>query len=129
MSPLFKHDCVGCRYLGTGIIKALSQLPLDFYICSAISGLIEPLCRTLIARYGDEGSQYTSGGLFECVQLTRLDKVALFCGLELTAVEEKSLLRILAMLWRESNETILAYQEFSSSELQFGKGNVVFRKL
>lgn len=121
--PLYKHDCSGCRYLGTGVIKCFGDEPRDFYVCGE---QCPSQCRTILVRWSSNPSDYTSGELFECIRLTTIDRVALFNGLELTPVEEKRLLRLLASMWKDANASITAYGNFSSAEVQFGKGNIVF---
>ena len=48
-SPRFKHDCDRCVFLG-------EHQAHDLYFCEACAG-----GPTVIARYGSEGKQYTSG--------------------------------------------------------------------
>ena len=48
-SPRFKHDCDRCVFLG-------EHRAHDLYFCEACAG-----GPTVIARYGSEGKQYTSG--------------------------------------------------------------------
>lgn len=60
-TPKFNHDCDNCEFLGRHIHLSedgsyYSGKELDLYFCSG-----EP---TVIARYGDEGSQYMSGMVF-----------------------------------------------------------------
>mgnify|MGYP000101909513 CR=1 FL=1 len=52
--PQFEHDCSHCTFLG----RFDDGRPCDLYWCQ---GLIET---TVIARYSDEGSDYTSGMIF-----------------------------------------------------------------
>lgn len=48
-APTFVHDCEECTYLGT---LATPQRVVDLYACK--------LDRSLIARFGDEGWEYSS---------------------------------------------------------------------
>ena len=52
MKPLFKHDCTECKFLGTFNGQ-------DLYFCNQVEA-----GSTVIARYGDEGSEYFSGMVF-----------------------------------------------------------------
>lgn len=129
--PKYQHDCEKCHYLGTGKCPVLGEDEFDFYICTGPTG------RSMIARYGSEGPEYTSGVLFGCEELTDLDKVALFAGLELLPEEERRLLGVLARMWR-AKLTIEDYRElniYTNSIYgttvygeDFGPGNVVFDK-
>ena len=85
--PKFEHDCAVCTYLATGEFNGRE---CDFYVCCDSRG-----DRSFVARYGSDGAQYSSVGLFECIELTTLDTFALLHGLELTADEERRLLRLL----------------------------------
>ncbi len=49
----FKHDCEKCTYLG-------QSGKYDLYVCSSRSNIID----TVIARFGDNPGDYTSGLLF-----------------------------------------------------------------
>ena len=120
--PKHQHDCEKCHYLGTGKCPALGEDEFDFYICTGSIG------RSMIARYGSEGPEYTSAPLFSCEILTALDKVALFARLELLPEEEKRLLGVLARMWR-ANLTIEDYRNLNIYGTgDFGAGNVVFDK-
>lgn len=57
MKPRFVHDCSRCKYLGSLFLR-VSDCPgwYDLYSCDQ-SGTMP----TVIARYGDEGSEYMSG--------------------------------------------------------------------
>src|SRR5664279_4449235 len=85
-TPLYRHDgCSCCKYLGTSVNKGL-----DYYICDGenrISG--GTLSRTFIARCGSSPADYASHPLFCGVELTNIDKIALYHGLDLTETEEK----------------------------------------
>lgn len=48
-TPLYKHDCNECVYLG-------SYKKVDLYFCNQWGEL-----KTVIARYSDDGPDYTSG--------------------------------------------------------------------
>ena len=117
----YQHDCEKCHYLGTGKCPALGEDEFDFYICTGPTG------RSMIARYGSEGPEYTSGVLFGCEELTDLDKVALFAGLELLPEEEKRLLGVLARMWRQTID-YLGVNTYGNHYLNFGYGNVVWRR-
>ncbi len=61
---LFKHDCENCTYLGTFEGR-------DLYAC-ARNNIVD----TVIARYGNQGSEYASGlafswGQIECLTEAR----------------------------------------------------------
>lgn len=45
------HDCDSCRYLGTAILQGRTW---DYYFCKDI------LEGTIIARYGNDGPEYSS---------------------------------------------------------------------
>jgi len=123
MSAKYIHDCDSCKYLGTGTCSILGNKEYDFYICEH-----GDLGRTLIARYGSLGYEYMSGILFSCVELTPLDKVALYNNLELTEEEEGRLLRVFARMWKEKL-TISDYQSMNVFGVgDFGNGNVVWEK-
>jgi len=49
MKPIYSHECDYCKYLGT-------FLKQDLYYCSGGTGR-----QTLLAKYGKDVSQYTSG--------------------------------------------------------------------
>lgn len=86
--PKFEHDCDRCTFLATGTYRGKK---CDFYICNDS----DTLGRTFIARYGSVPSQYSSGSLFICAELTDLDKFALFYGLTLTDKEKVRLYKLL----------------------------------
>lgn len=52
MTPRYKHDCDICTYLG-------QFNGLDLYVCRADGDA--RILGTYVARYGDDGSEYTSG--------------------------------------------------------------------
>jgi len=54
--PLYQHDCARCIYLGRYLDKPTNRWR-DLYVCKS-SGT------TVIARYGNEGSEYVSGLAF-----------------------------------------------------------------
>lgn len=56
--PVHTHDCKSCTYLGTVPPGSYSDTPCDLYVCP------QGHLPTVIARYGSEGPQYTSGILF-----------------------------------------------------------------
>lgn len=120
--PKYQHDCDACKYLGTGICKVLGDGELDFYICNTSLG------RSIIARYGSDGPEYISGALFCCVELTVLDKVALFAGLELEPDEKTRLLAVLSRMWKST----LSLEDYRNLNIygvkDFGTGNIVFGK-
>lgn len=51
-TPLYKHHCANCTYLGDWEYKGQRH---DLYHCPQLG------IPTVIARYGDEGPAYTSG--------------------------------------------------------------------
>lgn len=59
--PQFTHDCDACRFLGRFRIDDKSWAPADYdlYYCSPSLGGCS--FATVIARYGNGGSEYTSG--------------------------------------------------------------------
>lgn len=127
--PMYQHDCNSCRFLGHGPCATLGKMhgqdkhPFDFYICEG--GRV----RSFIARYGNRPSDYMSGGLFECVELTTLDRVALYNGLELTPDEHERLLRVFASMYRERFGLKDARDLVTSSDCVFGAGNVVWENV
>lgn len=56
--PQFQHDCNKCVFLGRHESHK-TQKPLDLYVC-AREGVID----TVIARYGNDGPEYSSGLIF-----------------------------------------------------------------
>lgn len=83
MEPKFKHDCTRCKFLGHGTYLGT---PVDWYVCQ---GRI----RTVIARYGNDGKEYSSAGIGECVKPTMVEMAALAQGLDLTNKEKDLLLQ------------------------------------
>lgn len=128
-TPSYQHDCNSCRFLGSGPCAALGKMHgkekhvFDFYICEG--GRV----RSFIARYGNRPSEYMSGGLFECVELTTLDRVALYNGLELLPDEHERLLRVFAAMYRDHFGFQDARDLITSSECVFGAGNVVWENV
>lgn len=53
--PQFTHDCDGCQFLGR---HKRGQAHFDLYYCS--KGILNG---TLLARYGNEGSEYLSSSV------------------------------------------------------------------
>lgn len=116
MTPQFEHDSDCCKFVCTG---KYDNANVDFYLCG--DGLKTP--RTLIARYGNDGCEYASGELFICTMLTRLDKVALQRGLDLTSLEKEKLLTAL-MYQEKARFKISDYANFApSKEERFGSTN------
>lgn len=93
----------------------------DFYTCEADG---KEMPRSIIARHGNRPEEYQSVPLFGCAELTDLDKLALFRGLELTTIEEARLLSVLARMYRDKLNRG-EYLELGGS-LMFGRGNVMF---
>ena len=65
-TPMFKHDCSNCVFLGTyaGHVYAdndNSRVLHDLYFCPNIEN---PEFPTVIARYGNKGEEYQSGMTF-----------------------------------------------------------------
>lgn len=52
-TPLYTHDCDLCRYLGT--VERIQWY--DLYVCERSP---DAGSRSLVARYGDDGPDYTS---------------------------------------------------------------------
>ena len=69
MKPLYEHDCTNCIHLGV-------HDKADLYFC--LQGGNMP---TVIARYSNEGSDYTSGMLFPRPELIRAKELAKEKGL------------------------------------------------
>lgn len=92
MEPKFKHDCTHCKFLGHGTYL---DIPVDWCVCQ---GRI----RTIIARYGNEGSEYSSAGIGECVTPTRVEMAALAQGLDLQDEEKDRLLKQLLLRYKDS---------------------------
>ena len=55
-TPMFEHDCDECAYLGTIHAAARPEGFVDLYRCDAHGA-------TVIARYGDDGPEYSSAPL------------------------------------------------------------------
>jgi len=58
--PTYIHDCQDCKFLGTVTIhnSPVRCTVADLYYCNPSN---QELSGTLIARYGDEGPNYSSG--------------------------------------------------------------------
>jgi len=128
MKPRYQHDCDACRHLGSGQVPTLGEMHgrrdhvFDFYVCESRSGDY----RSFIARYGNERSEYMSNALLGSSELSHLDLVALWNGLELTVEENERLLLRLASMYRDKF-SVKDYREMSTTpELSFGSGNVLF---
>ena len=76
LTPKFKHNCDGCRLFCVDSHG-------DWYVCQGGKG------RSVICRHGDNDSEYRSGGIAECVQVTRIELAAFARGIELTPEEQK----------------------------------------
>lgn len=64
--PRFTHDCDGCTYLGRMECRAFGHTqPYDLYAC------LQGRVGSVVARYGSEGSQYTSMPLDVYVRIWR----------------------------------------------------------
>ena len=55
-APLFEHDCDECAFLGTVHAAHRPEGYVDLYRCDAHGA-------TVIARYGDDGPEYSSAPL------------------------------------------------------------------
>jgi len=66
MTPKFKHDCNGCKFLG-------HFLGYDVYVCPHGTSLYT----NLIARWGNEGHEYASNELenFQKMMRERTEKI------------------------------------------------------
>ena len=53
MKPMYEHDCEACRHLGT--VNGADGV-VDLYMCPRDGGLGP----SLVARFGDDGPDYTS---------------------------------------------------------------------
>lgn len=60
MKPIYKHDCDACQFLGSTVVEGEAY---DLYYCAH-----EP---TIIARWSDEGADYSSGLCFGESSLVR----------------------------------------------------------
>ena len=123
MKPKYRHNCSDCEFLGTDTVGSGSTV-YDFYTCHADGSRLP---RSLIARFGNKPDEYISGPLFCCAELTELDRLALYRGLELTELEEKKLLEVLAAMYR-NGLSMKDYQK-NGGNVAFGKGNIMFRDL
>ena len=58
MQPYFTHDCTRCAFLGQTVAYQGEGPPVayDLYFCIQAGGI-----PTVVARYGDDGPDYTSG--------------------------------------------------------------------
>ena len=92
MEPKFKHDCTRCKFLGHGTYLGT---PVDWYVCQ---GRI----RTVIARYGNDGKEYSSAGIGEYVKPTMVEMAALAQGLDLQEDEKDRLLKQLLLRYKDS---------------------------
>ena len=75
MSPKYKHDCDGCHFLGRfSDFKIGDVVDYDLYVCP---NLESPMLTSLIARYGSEGSHYSSSPVGVLLQFSneQLSKV------------------------------------------------------
>ena len=120
-NDLYVHDCSTCRYLGSGNARILAEHTFfDFYVCESKDD------RSILARYGDRPDQYMSCPFLGCAELTRLDLVALYNGLELHPDENARLLQKLADSYR-GKMGVRDYEQLAvSPEATFGRGNVLF---
>ena len=111
MEPRYKHVCDDCKFLG-------HHKDADVYLCKGSLG------RTMILRYGDECSNYSSSPLFCCVDFSEIDLFALYNGLELTTEEEEKVCKILVRKFKDKLliEDLLKI----SSQLVLGKGNIIW---
>lgn len=57
---LFKHDCDDCKYLGNLFVPRMNTMA-DVYLSCEFED--EPVLRSVILRYSDEGSDYSSVNL------------------------------------------------------------------
>jgi hypothetical protein len=120
MKPRFTHDCDRCKFHGSGYYM---DQPADFYTCETFGGL-----RSFIARYGNDGPEYSSGPLFCCAELTNLDKIALFNHLELTKAEEKKLQELCIKLVKDNIfSSVKACKKYSCC-IDLGIGNIMFKE-
>jgi hypothetical protein len=62
MKPKYKHDCIDCKFLGT---KKYQDKEYDLYYCNPTKDISSG---TLIARFSDEGSEYSSGTGFATIK-------------------------------------------------------------
>lgn len=120
--PAYIHDCPRCRFLGRGRAAILDGKKIfDFYVCEGSGNY-----RSFIARYGSGAAQYVSGPLLGTAELSHLDLVALYNGLELLPEENERLLLKLADMYRR-RFSVQDYLKFSAGdEVSFGSGNYLF---
>jgi hypothetical protein len=122
MKPKYQHDCESCKYLGTSKANILNvESECDFYICGN-----EEL-RTLIARYGDDGPEYSSTPLFACVTFTPLDLIAILNGFEFNKYEEERAFKVLVNHFKNSLSRE-DYKRYSLPDIDLGKGNFFDRR-
>jgi len=121
--PGYAHDCPHCRFLGRGRAAILdAKKTFDFYVCEGSGDR-----RSFIARYGNREDQYMSGPLLGTAELSHLDLVALYNGLELLPEENERLLAKLADMYRRRLGGVREYQKLSAGgEVSFGSGNYLF---
>jgi len=72
-NPRYQHDCMGCTFLGRFVCQ---DEEVDLYHCYQLAD--HP---TVIARYGDEGAQYTSGRRIPDPRLKEASRRASLLGL------------------------------------------------
>ena len=94
MTPRFKHICSQCTFLGQGIYR---KIPVDWYVCKSPQEQL----RTIIARRGDDPSDYASGVIGETVEPHPMVIAALAQGLDLDHAEKDKLLQTLLRKHRD----------------------------
>lgn len=119
--PKFKHDCGGCKFLGTTNIKYRGDREHDIYICGNEEQTHD--VRDIVLRYGNEDHEYTSYGIFEGTVLSWTDRIILMNGFELTKTEEQRLLKVLCSEYQNK----LTQKDYRNFLIDFdGPGNVFY---
>lgn len=92
--PKYTHDCTNCVFIGVG---AYCEKDVDWYVCKSGSDK-----RTVLARYSDKGSDYSSATIGDTAVPCRLVLAALAQGLDLTQTEKDILLKQLLVKQKDS---------------------------
>lgn len=121
MKSKFKHDCTGCNYIGQAMYRGEE---CDFYICTSTFNND----RTIIARYGSDGPEYSSYTFLGGMDLSPLDWFVLSRGIELTDEDKNKLIKVL-LAARKDKLGMQGFREHGlfvptdEEEQMFGKEN------
>lgn len=121
MAQKFEHDCDNCKFFGQATYQ---DKECDFYICTSVATNE----RSIIARYGSGGPEYSSSPFLGCVDLTRLDWFVLSRGIELTEEDKNKLIKVL-LAARKDKLGMQGFREHGlfvptdEEEQMFGKEN------